>query len=81
MKTLAARLTSATLIVAAVAAGVLALAPHAAAPQMEVVTLPAVQVTGQRLQVVQLPTVTVTAKRLAPQATLVAQKAVRADAL
>lgn len=84
MKTIPARLTIATLLVAAAAAGVLALAPHASAPQMEVVVLPTVQVTGQRLQVVQLPTVTVTAKRQAPQPareTLVAQEAARADAL
>jgi hypothetical protein len=81
MKTIAARLTIATLLVAAAAAGVLALAPHAAAPQMEVVVLPAVEVTGHRLQFVQLPTVTVIAKREAPQTTLVAQKAARADAL
>jgi hypothetical protein len=81
MKTIAARLTIATLLVAAAAAGVLALAPHPAAPQMEVVVLPTVEVTGQRMRVVQLPTVTVTAKRQAPQDTLVAQKAARADAL
>lgn len=81
MKTIASRLTIATLLVAAAAAGVLALAPHATAPQMEVVVLPRVEVTGQRLQVVQLPAVTVTARRDASQATLIAQKAVRADAL
>lgn len=81
MKTLAARLTTATLFAAAAAAGVMALAPRAAAPQSEIVVLPAVQVVGQRPEVVRLPTVTVTAKRDATQATLVAQKASRAGVL
>jgi hypothetical protein len=79
-----ARLTAATLLVAALAAAVLVQAPSdpVAAPADVVVTLPQVQVIARRAapaDVVLLPTVTVTARRDAAT-TLLAQRATPANA-
>lgn len=78
----AIHLTPVTLIAAALATvAMIGLPRAAAAPQAEVVTLPAVQVVGKRPEIVTLPTVHVVARRVAPAPTVVAQKAARANAL
>jgi hypothetical protein len=76
MNAIANRLTQITMIAATLAAAVVTGPICFAQPAaVRVVQLAPVTVVAKRIRVVQLPTVTIVAKRLAPEATMVAQRA------